>query len=404
MEPDMTESFDRGEDVSLMEPMRIPDGDRCKGPLLDKTMELAQQSTGLRRSLPPRLANSLADLVRAMNCYYSNLIEGHNTHPVDIERALRKDFSADTRTRDLQLEARAHVAVQGWIDEGGLGDKPFAESSIRTIHRQFCEQLPDDLLWVDDDRTGERLRVKPGELRRRDVVVGSHIPVSPGALPRFLQRFEQVYGGCGKTETVFAAAAAHHRLLWIHPFLDGNGRVARLLSHAVLRETLDTGAIWSVSRGLARNVQDYKRHLAACDAPRKDDTDGRGSRSLAALIAFTDFFLDVCLDQIAFMEGLIQPETLRTRIQQWVEEGVRLKKLPPNSATVLDALLYRGELARGEIPSLLGVGERQARRIVSALMDEGVVTSDSSRAPLTLAFPARLASRWMPGLFPEKVG
>ncbi len=43
-----------------------------------------------------------------MNCYYSNLIEGHDTHPVDIERALRHDYSDDPRTRNLQLEAAAH--------------------------------------------------------------------------------------------------------------------------------------------------------------------------------------------------------------------------------------------------------------------------------------------------------
>jgi hypothetical protein len=63
---------------------------------------------------------SLADLVRAMNCYYSNLIEGHDTHPIDIERALKSDYSNDAKKRDLQLEAQAHIAVQKWIDAGGL--------------------------------------------------------------------------------------------------------------------------------------------------------------------------------------------------------------------------------------------------------------------------------------------
>jgi Fic family protein len=72
------------------------------------------------------------------------------------------------------------------------------------------------------------------------------------------------HGGLGKAETIIAAAAAHHWLLWIHPFLDGNGRVARLMSHAMLLEALDTGGIWSIARGLARNVNSYKSHLAAC--------------------------------------------------------------------------------------------------------------------------------------------
>ena len=119
--------------------------------------------------------------------------------------------------------------------------------------------LPEDLLWVEDPATKEKLRVVPGEFRTRDVQVGSHVAISPGALPRFLERFQQVYGNVGKTESIISTAAAHHRLLWIHPFIDGNGRVTRLMSHAMMLEMLDTGAVWSVARGLARSVQTTRR-------------------------------------------------------------------------------------------------------------------------------------------------
>ena len=88
--------------------------------------------------------------------------------------------------------------------------------------------------------------------------MGGHVAISPSAVARFLKRFEDVYSRLGRTASILAAAPAHHRLVWIHPFLDGNGRVARLMSHAALLETLDTGAVWSVARGLARNVEDYK--------------------------------------------------------------------------------------------------------------------------------------------------
>jgi len=176
------------------------------------------------------------------------------------------------------------------------------------------------MLWIDDPDTGERIRLFPGELRQRHVRVGRHIPVSPGALPRFLSQFERVYSNLGKSETIIAAAAAHHRLLWIHPFLDGNGRVARLMSHAMLLEALDTGGVWSIARGLARNVRAYKSHLAACDMPRHNDLDGRGNLSEEALVAFTRFFLETCLDQVKFMEELVQPDRLRNRILLWAEE------------------------------------------------------------------------------------
>ena len=402
MKPDI-KADDRNEPTSAMDPLLLGDASPHRGPLTDLAFDLAQKAAGFRRSLPPALLFSLADLVRAMNCYYSNLIEGHDTHPVDIERALNNDYSNDPRKRDLQLEARAHVAVQRWIDGGGLKNgAAVSAEGIREIHRRFCESLPDDLRWIEDPINGERVRLVPGELRTRDVKVGRHVPVSSGALARFLTRFEEVYRRIGKTESILAAAAAHHRLLWLHPFLDGNGRVARLMSHAMLLETLDTGALWSVARGLGRNAEKYRRHLANCDLPRRNDLDGRGALSEEALADFTRFFLSTCIDQVTFMESLIEPHRLRTRILLWAEEEIRLGELPAKSGAILEAILYRGELPRGEVDTVVGTGERQARRIVSALASRGVLVSGSPREPVRLAFPAEFAVRWLPGLFPEK--
>ena len=337
-----------------------------------------------------------------MNCYYSNLIEGHDTHPVDIERAMKEDYSANPEKRNLQLEARAHITVHQWIDGGGLTGRALTLAGVCEIHRRFGDLLPEELRWVEDPETGQRQRMVPGALRSRDVRVGQHIAISPGALPRFLGQFECTYAGLGKAEILIAAAAAHHRLLWIHPFLDGNGRVARLMSHAMLLEALDTGGVWSIARGLARKVGSYKGHLAACDLPRRNDLDGRGRLSEESLAAFTRFFLETCLDQVKFMEALVQPRRLRERILRWSEEEAQADRLPPKAGRILEAILYRGELPRGEVPELLGASERSARRSVAALAQQGVIVADSTRAPLRLAFPAKLAARWMPGLFPEQ--
>jgi Fic family protein len=392
---------DRGEAPTAMEPLLLGAGAPRRQELSDKALELTALSAGFRRSLPPQVASALSDLVRSMNCYYSNLIEGHNTHPVDIERAMREDFNADPVKRNLQIEARAHVSVQEWIDRGALRGRAVTAAAQQEIHRRFCELLPDEMLVVTDPDTGRAVPVVPGAFRRDDVKVGLHVPISPGAVPRFLTRFEEVYGGLGRAETILASAAGHHRLLWIHPFADGNGRVARLMSHAVLLDALDTGGLWSVARGLARSVGAYKAHLMACDSPRRNDLDGRGNLSEEALSEFTAFFLDTCIDQVRFMEALVQPDRLRTRVLFWAEEETRAGTLPAKAGQILEAVLYRGELPRGDAAALVGTGERQARRVVSALIKRGVLVSESSRAPVRIAFPATLASRWMPGLFPE---
>jgi Fic family protein len=393
---------DGGESVGLMEPLVLSEGSPHRPVLSDLALTLASRSAGLVRSLPKGIVTALASLVRSMNCYYSNLIEGHDTHPIDIERALKKDYSADPRQRTLQREAEAHIAVQKWIDEGGLKGKAVTVTGILEIHRRFCELMPADLLVVEHPSTREQVRVVPGELRKHDVAVGAHVPVSAGALPRFLTRFEEVYSRLGPSETVLAAAAAHHRLAWIHPFLDGNGRVMRLMSYATLLDTLDTGGVWSIARGLARSVEAYKGHLAACDAPRQGDLDGRGHLSEKALAEFTRYFLETCIDQVRFMEELMEPARLRVRIGRWVAEEVALARLHEKSTTLIDAILYRGEIPRGEVPAVLGVSERTANRVVAGLTEQEVLTSQTPKAALRITFPAKLASSWMPGLFPEQ--
>jgi Fic family protein len=394
---------DRGETVALMEPMLVRASAKDREELADLALELAARSTGLRRSLPEGIVTALSDLVRSMNCYYSNLIEGHYTHPIDIERALNEDYSQDPKKRNLQLEALAHVEAQNWIDHDGLAGQATSTTGILELHRRFCELMPEDLLWSENPKTEKKIRIIPGEMRQLDVQVGGHVPVSPGALPRFMDRFEAAYKTLGKMELIIAATTSHHRLLWMHPFLDGNGRVARLMSYSMLRDALDTGGIWSIARGLARNEDKYKSHLAACDLPRRNDLDGRGHLSESALAEFAKFFLQICIDQVSFMEDLVQPDRLRDRILIWAEEEIRADALPKKSDTILQAVLYRGELPRSEVAGLLDTGKRNARRVTSALLERGVLVSATTHAPLRLAFPAKLASRWMPGLFPERV-
>ncbi len=393
---------DRNENTTLMQPLLIAENAPNRAELMDLVLELTQKSAQFKSSLPSAIQSSLAATVRAMNCYYSNLIEGHNTHPIAIEQALNGHYDSDPKKRNLQLEAKAHIDVQEWIDNGGLKANVFSSTAICEIHRRFCEKLPVELLWAEDPNTKKKITVIPGVMRKDDVQVGQHIPISPGAIPRFLDCYERAYSSLGKSESILALAAAHHRFLWIHPFLDGNGRVARFISYVTILEKLNTGGIWSIARGLARNHERYKQHLTNCDLTRRNDLDGRGNLSEESLRAFTKFFLETCIDQITFMEQLMRPDHLRARILLWAKEEIEMKKIPPQTIPILEKILYRGEISRVELPELLNVTDRHARRLMANLMEMGILTSESAKSPIKLAFPAKFANRWMPGLFPEE--
>jgi Fic family protein len=160
-EADIT-AEDRDETPDLIEPLVFSENARQRGELVDLAFELAQKSAGLKRALPASMRAPLANLVRAMNCYHSNLIEGRDTHPVDIERALHRDYRSDPKKRDLQKEASAHIAVQPWIDQGGVQGRALTINSIQEIHRRFCNNLQEALLFVEDRQTRERVTVVPG--------------------------------------------------------------------------------------------------------------------------------------------------------------------------------------------------------------------------------------------------
>jgi len=369
----------------------------------DLALDLVAKASSFAGRLNPVVRVSVANLVRSMNCYYSNLIEGHNTHPRDIDRALSQDFSTEPKKRALQKEAVAHIEVQKIIDTRNAPfGTPLSTEYITWLHYEFCRRLPDEFLWVENPDTKERIKVIPGELRDGTVVVGRHIPPYPENLPRFLKRFDEAYAPkiLSKTDQIIASAASHHRLLWIHPFYDGNGRVARLMSYAALLQLGIGSELWSVARGLARNVEEYKSLLQAADQPRHGDLDGRGTLSQGALTQFCTFFLKAAIDQIEFMESLLDFNTLSERMRIYVEEEVAFKRLPKGSYPLLREALLVGEFDRGRAQELTGYKDRMTREIISDLQKKGFLVSDSPRAPLRLGFPIEVIERWFPLLYP----
>jgi len=390
---------------SRIEPCSFDDNVPSK--IADLAADLSTAAATLGSRLHPQTAASLADLVRLMNSYYSNLIEGHHTLPKDIERALAGDFDPNEARRNFQIENLEHIRLQRLIDQqhaqGGL-PMPTSSDTVRWLHREFYRAAPEALLWIEG--AGRRFRMEPGLFRSdpaHDVQVGRHIPPPSGRVESFMGHFEQRYrlDRLGKSGQIIAMAAAHHRLNYIHPFPDGNGRVSRLMSHAIgLHAGIGVAGLWSVSRGLARGLespQEYIQMMAYADSPRQGDLDGRGNLSLKALAEFVEWFLKVCLDQVVFMGGLFELDHLARRYKAYLEQ----EGLQPEAFYILEYLLWAGEMPRGEASRRTGLKERSAREVLSGLVERGLVASATPKGPVSLRFPVAAAERLFPLLFPQ---
>lgn len=389
------------ETVGLMEPMLPPEN---SSELNDLALDLATKASAFAGMLNPVVARSVGGLVRSMNCYYSNLIEGHDTHPRDIDRAIAQDYSSEPEKRALQKEAVAHIAVQKMIDEGNAPDLcPISSEYGQWIHKEFCDRLPEELLWVENPDTGEKIKVVPGMHRDRTVKVGRHIPPLPENLDNFMRRFDQAYDAkrLSKLQRITSVAASHHRYVWIHPFLDGNGRVVRLMSYAALRDINVGSELWSVARGLARHADEYKSILQSADAPRQGDLDGRGTLSQKALIKFCEFFLKICIDQVEYMNNLLDFKVLSERMRIHVEEMIAMKQLPKGSYSLLREALLIGEFERGKAIEITGFKDRAAREVLYVLLKKGLLVSDTPRGAVRLGFPIDVVERWFPLLYPS---
>ncbi len=391
--------------IQQMEPM-FP---TAKGEELNSlAVEVIRQSAALGERLHPVTRRGVVELVRTMNSYYSNLIEGHNTHPADIERAMARDYSLEPATRALQEESVAHIDVQRLIEQR-LVENPeeniCSQAFLCWIHREFYERIPCEFREIKTPG-GDINIVIPGRLREDEVEVGRHFPPAFEALDSFLTRFEECYGNVnlGEIRKVVAAAAAHHRLAWIHPFLGGNGRVTRLFTHAYLvKARIDGHGLWTASRGLARNRTAYMGALASADEHRHGDLDGRGNLSNKGLLDFCIFFLQTALDQISFMSERLELDGILRRLEGYVGRQVSFGELPLEANYLLREAFLRGEVPRGEVARITGKPDRTARRILKNLLEKKLLTSDSERAPVRLAFPTKVAGYYFPQLYPEGV-
>lgn len=400
----LSNMFDRPAHMEPMFPREQP-------ALVALAMKVYAEAAELGGMVHPVTKKEIARLLRHINSYYSNLIEGEHTTPAEIEKAVKRDYSEDEEKKRLQKLSLAHIEVQELIDkrfEAGEDVNVCSTDFICRIHKEFYERVPEHFLTIKNPDNGEVITMVPGELRTHDVRVGRHVAPDWKSLPEFMKRFEETYTSdtvVGHRKLV-TAAASHHRLAWIHPFLDGNGRVTRLFTYAFMRKVgIDSHGLWTLSRGLARRAEEYKGMLASADSERKGDYDGRGNLSEKALTEFSRFIFEVAADQVLFMKKLLALDGLYNRIEGYVNRRadntlIDEKPLRVEAKHVLTEVMMRGEIARGEVPRLIGLGERTATALIKQLLEEELVVSDSHKAPIRFHIPGKVVGHYFPDLYP----
>ncbi|MES2531718.1 MAG: Fic family protein [Pseudomonadota bacterium] len=404
MKPQIIDHYDAPHQFEPLMP-----GEAQLAPLLELSSDLTRASTALGSSAIVAAQVELRSLLRSMNSYYTNRLEGEHTRPSEIEKALQRDFSQNADLARKQRLALAHILTEKHCEDVidqrlAAGENVikwlYSTDAVLWLHLQLFAELTDD-----DRRLSDGTVMVPGELRQRQVAVGRHEPPTAESLPRFMARWSETYGLVRRGEaSIVAAAASHHRLAWIHPLLDGNGRVARLHTHLVLYAMGLTGGLWSPLRGFARTEARYKAELQAADEHRRGDLDGRGNLTQAGLMDWIRYTLEVCVDQVRFMAKQLDVSGMRDRIlaaltfeESTQRSGVRKEALVP----LHYLFAAQPELSRADFKAMTGLGDRVATETLSALLRHGFLASDSPYGKVRFAVPRHALRFYFPALWPE---
>jgi len=367
--------------------------------LEEKLLEIARLDAQLDATVPVTIREAVEDLLRVVNSYYSNKIEGNPTKPSDLLDL--NDDSIEQKSKGL-LEIKRHIEVQLKLNfKDNDPEEVTSQDFIRKIHEAFYDQCDSEELEVPNHDGSIIHRIEPGDYRTIDVIVGSHRPPKAEEVPAYMSWFSSEYKikylhGLRK---YWAMAASHHRLAWIHPFLDGNGRVSRLFTDCFMRAIgLKSYGLWSMSRGFARSSELYYKHLAIADRARQGNSDGRGILSDNGLVSFTEYFIDVAIDQMTYFTNLLEPYKLEERINVYFQLRFSgglfdpktkkpLKKLPLEAKDIYKTLLYYGPHTRKELQERLQISERKLRDIISEMVKEQLILAPPKRQLHVLLSP-----------------
>lgn len=379
-----------------------------KSALPDKAISLISRSAKLTGQLAPLTLVRLEQHMTAINSYYSNLIEGNAPRPHEIRAAQLGNYSGDPTIRDLQLESLAHMQVQEWLtaQQPDL-DTLFSPAFICQLHFEFYRRVPGSLWVIKDEQDAVEDKIIPGEWRARPIIVGQHIPPAAEDLTSLMTKFCETYHPkkFSGDRKIIALMAAHHRFAWIHPFVDGNGRVGRLFTDAALKAVgLESYGAWRLSRGFARSSSQYKSLLANADAPRQGDRDGRGQLTEKGLMNFCDYMLDTAIDQVAYISEVLDLTKMRQRIESYVASrndgrvaGISAQ-LKSTASLILYSAFQQGEIERAHALELCAMPDRSARRLLSQLKSEGLLSETSSKSPLRWEIPEHAEPWYFPNL------
>ena len=374
-----------------------------------KAEQIIALSGKFENALHPIAFGRILELIIPMNIYYTNLIENVDTNPIDIHNAiLSKEQLSDSSYRDRISDSEILIDLEkSLLKSIVLESEKKAYLSfdfIQKLHEQFFENVPSEKRFVLSTQD-EPIKIEPGKFREMGAKVHKHVAPVPEDIPSLMLHFQNMYGTTrfhSKIERLMNIAAQHHRLLYIHPFMDGNGRTTRLQTDvALFSEGLSNG-LWMPSRGFARGLETYREKLSEADLTKTNASDGKGVLSQRKLDEFCDFFFDVCIDQMEFMSDKLKVGTLQDNYENMLNYFVSKKAFPSEAILPLKHAFEFGQIKKIDFQRLYGKSDKPAKELGKKLVSLGFLRENRKdvKKPYEIGLPIHAALFLFPEMYP----
>jgi len=332
--------------------------------LLASELEVLEQIKAMRQSLkysisaPGRWFGALRRATLARNIRHSNSIEGINITRDDALAAVDDDEPLSAERTTWQATIGYRNAMTYTLQ---LADDPhfsYSEGLIRSLH----------FMMIQHDLAKKPGRYRPGVIYVRDERKQENIYEGPDAelVPKLVQELVQSLNEVSELPVMIRAAMGHLNLVMIHPFSDGNGRMARCLQTLILgREQIIEPPFCSIEEYLGRYTQEYYDVLAEV---------GKGAfHPENDCRPWIRFNLVAHFRQASW---LLQRSRISQRVWTEIEHVIRMKGVPERSITALFDAAFGYRIKRTHYINSTGVSEQVASRDLKILVDLGLLVAE----------------------------
>ncbi len=301
----------------------------------------------------------LRETARLFSTHYSTMIEGNRLAREEVSSLIEQGRHFPGRERD-EAEVLGYYAAIERLERFAAQGGDVTDLQVRTLHA---------LVMASGKAVKKPTPYRGGQNVIRDA--GSrrivYMPPEASDVPRLM---EELVDWLRRSEhegvpCPIRAGIAHYQFATIHPYYDGNGRTARLLTTLILhRGGYDLKGLYSLEEYYARDLSAYYRALAV--GPSHNYYQGRAE---ADITAWVEYFCAGMADSF---------ESVRRRAREAADRGMRddsaaLRRLDPRRRRALELFRRSVVITSRDVEGLFGVSQRTARNILSSWVSGGFV-------------------------------